>query len=377
MNQITERSQAVVSVNLEKMPIYFLGSAKESALLHEEIIRSGKPLVLADKTDKGKGWKLSISPSAIYGLLTGFDQDVFAVIQYKLCETARKNGACPEQLTLWLSEFPRIMKLEKQGALYDRIRESVRRLSETTIYHENFVKVRTETLESHEYFQDSALKLIDYRVTRQESVVKQDSSEVRREYMEISIPEWLQRDINTNMTTAFDPELYFTLSGDRARRLYRFLEIIRYKKICTVHKEKILTELTLQNVSTNQNRNIKRAIDPLVTIGYLEAYQINENTIEFTFTDYKRAAVSFHGPKTEPLDYREIDLVNQMMEYLKDEKSRPWYSKLARIVPDQMIYRCLSLTKETEQFDGLKTTRGAVFTDHIKRECLKQNISLT
>ena len=98
--QTATQSKTLVSVNIEKMPLYFLGSSKECQRLHKSIIESGKPLVLFDTIQNGKGYKLSISPSAVYGLLTGFDQDIFAVIQCKLYEATKKGGVCPEELTL-------------------------------------------------------------------------------------------------------------------------------------------------------------------------------------------------------------------------------------------------------------------------------------
>jgi len=375
-NQTTTQSKTLVSVNIEKMPLYFLGSSKECQRLHKSIIESGKPLVLFDTIQNGKGYKLSISPSAVYGLLTGFDQDIFAVIQCKLYEATKKGGVCPEELTLWLSEFPKIMKIQKTGKLYEHIRESVRRLSETTVYHENFVKARTERQEDLTFFQDTSLKLIYYKMTRHESVMKENSPLVQRQYLEIGIPKWLQNDINSNYTTAFDPDLYFTLSGDRPRRLYRFLELIRYEKVRKVPYRKILTELTMTNIATNINRNLKRIIEPLVDIGYLESYQINDDHINFFFKEIKSSFISFQNSKQEPLSLHQQDMVQTMLDLLKDDKSRDWYSHIARIIPEDVIHLCLSLTKETEQVDGIKISRGAVFTDHIKRECARREISL-
>jgi hypothetical protein len=375
-NQSTPQTKTLVSVNIEKMPLYFLGSSKECQRLHKSIIESGKPLILYDTIQNGKGYKLSISPSAVYGLLTGFDQDVFAVIQCKLYEATKKGGTCPDELTLWLSEFPKIMKIQKTGKLYEHIRESVRRLSETTIYHENFVKARTERQEDLAFFQDTALKLIHYKMMRHETVMKENSPLVQRQYIAIGIPKWLQNDINSNYITAFDPDLYFTISGDRPRRLYRFLELIRYEKVRKVPYRKILTELTMTNIATNINRNIKRIIDPLVDIGYLESYQINDDHINFFFKDVKSSFVSFQNSKQEPLNFQQQEIVETILGLLKDDKSRDWYNHIARTIPEEVIHLCLSLTKETEQIDGIKTSKGAVFTDHIKRECARREISL-
>ena len=363
---------SLVSVNLEKMPLYFFGSSKEREKLEVEIKSSGKPHTLLDVFQDGKGYKLSFSPSSVYGLLTGFDQDVLAAIQYKIYEQTKADGICPKRIRISLLEFPKIMRLNKSGVLYERVRESIKRLSETTVYHENFVKVRKSSAERLEVFQETALKLIDYKGFQKEELKKGGNPAWQKQFIDVEIPDWLQNDINTNYTTAFDPDIYFSLPGDRPRRLYRFLELIRYEQVRTVSYDKILAELTLMNVKTNTNRNIKRAIDPLIECKYLKSYQLTDQNIVFVFTDVKRK--HFPSRVTQELSVPQLDLLSRMKALLGDQSGDESFRRIALNVPGQIIEICLSQTKDISLSGKVRTNKAAVFTDLIKRECAQKNI---
>jgi hypothetical protein len=71
-------------------------------------------------------------------------------------------------------------------------------------------------------------------------------------------------------------------------------------------------------------------------------------------------------------------MVQQLASELNDEKSIPFFRGLVSKFTDHedMIYKCLSLTRETQELTGIKKSRGAVFTDHIKREAEKLGIEL-
>jgi len=74
-------------------------------------------------------------------------------------------------------------------------------------------------------------------------------------------------------------------------------------------------------------------------------------------------------------------LVEEMLRILGDERSRPFYTKLARqAVGDprlqDLIYRCLSEVKEEEHEGWIRTTKGAVFVDKLKRYCQEWGIDL-
>jgi c-di-GMP-binding flagellar brake protein YcgR len=55
-------------------------------------------------------------------------------------------------------------------------------------------------------------------------------------------------------------------------------------------------------------------------------------------------------------------LVEKILEVCRDMKSSRFYSKVARILPDEVIFRFLSEIKE----DRTITNRGAVFTAKVE-----------
>jgi hypothetical protein len=289
----------------------------------------------------------------------------------KLYEQTKQEGECPKKVRISLLEFPKTMRLNKSGVLYDRIRESIKRLSETTIYHENFVKVRKTSAEELQVFQETALKLLDYKGFQKEELKKGGNPAWQKLFVEIEVPEWLQNDINTNYTTAFDPNIYFSLSGDRTRRLYRFLELIRYDKVKTVSYEKILAELTLSNIKTNINRNIKRAVEPLLACKYLESYQLTDANIVFVFSEVKKKQfrVSYN------LTPQQVDFLERMQSLLGDP-GNDMFKRIAFNVPTHIIEMCLGQTKDISLSGRVRTNKIAVFTDLIKRECKQKGIKI-
>lgn len=69
-------------------------------------------------------------------------------------------------------------------------------------------------------------------------------------------------------------------------------------------------------------------------------------------------------------------LVEDMVTYLGDKKSLGFYRKIAKTCPAQLVYRALGETKEAALSKRIKTTKGAYFTDLIKRLAIEQRVNL-
>ena len=65
-------------------------------------------------------------------------------------------------------------------------------------------------------------------------------------------------------------------------------------------------------------------------------------------------------------------LVEKILEVCKDTKSARFYSKVARALPDDMIFRFLSEIKQDPKIKN----RGAVFTSKVKRYVSQYRLSL-
>ncbi len=94
--------------------------------------------------------------------------------------------------------------------------------------------------------------------------------------------------------------------------------------------------------------------------------------------EFSKVPIEAIGKSNTLLKIKREGLVQQLAEELSDAKSIPFFRSLVSKFTDHedMIYKCLSLTRETQELAGIKTSRGAVFTDHIKREAEKLGIDL-
>lgn len=65
-------------------------------------------------------------------------------------------------------------------------------------------------------------------------------------------------------------------------------------------------------------------------------------------------------------------LVEKILEVCRDTKSARFYARVARALPDEVIFRFLS---EIKQDDRIKN-RGAVFTSKVKQYTSRHKLSL-
>ena len=89
------------------------------------------------------------------------------------------------------------------------------------------------------------------------------------------------------------------------------------------------------------------------------------------FERLPRAGVPLANPEEEVQG-----LVESMVEVLGDEHSRPFYTKVARACPSNVIYRLLSEVKDDWLQGRVRKSKGALFTDKIKRYAKERGIDL-
>jgi hypothetical protein len=69
-------------------------------------------------------------------------------------------------------------------------------------------------------------------------------------------------------------------------------------------------------------------------------------------------------------------LVEEILRVTGDEESRAFYQRVARLCPTDLLYRVLSEVKDEWRRGLIRTTKGAVFTDKLKRLCREWGIEL-
>ncbi len=366
-----------IDVNIEKMPVVFFGSKEKKRALEKKIFESGEPYEISSVTSKDGGVikKLSIAPNAAYGLPTEFDQDIIVVVFYHLYDLNKKIGYCPRKIRVPLSDFPKIMELSKGGRLYKNIERSVERISGCEIYQDKFVTVKEKN--GHlKIYEKISLKLFHFNGIHKEEKTTQKGKKVKKYYLDFEIPEWVVNNIENLYTTEFDIRKYFLMKGGRTKKLYRFLELIRYNKVVPISYEKLKGELWIEEKEMfHIRRTLERNLTPLVKSGYLTDFKFTDDGVVVTFSSVKK-----RKPQMQ-LTFEEMaqqeSLVSMMLEKLGDAQSENFYHKVTQRYPEDLIYKCLSLTQEVIETQKIKKSKGAVFTDILKREGEKLGMALS
>ena len=126
------------------------------------------------------------------------------------------------------------------------------------------------------------------------------------------------------------------------------------------------TNNTTINTTINITKNVKENNDDLTSdLSHFKRYDL-------------KAPKEAIGNSEILIKIQRENIAQDLAKELNDEKSLPFFRNLALKFLDHtdIIYKCLSLTRETQELAGIKTSRGAVFTDHIKREAEKLGIEI-
>ncbi len=377
LETIKEKELMRIDVNIEKMPIVFFGSKQKKRALEKKIFESGEPYEISSVTNEDGSVvkKLSIAPNAVYGLPAEFDQDIIVVVFYHLYDLNKKLGYCPRKIRIPLSDFPKIMYLKYHGRLYKDIERSAYRISEFGIYQEKFVTVK-EKNGNLKIYEEKTLKLFHFNGIYKEEKNTKKGKKIKKYYLDLDTPDWVRNNIENLYTTEFDIRKYFLAKGGRTRKLYRLLEFIRYNKTVLISYEKLQKELWIDEKETYHLRQaLKRSFAPLVKSGYLTDFKFNEDRVVVTFSSVKKRKPQMQLTFEEMA--RQESLVSMMLEKLGDIQSDNFYHKVAQRYPEDLIHKCLSLTQEVIETQKIKKSKGAVFTDILKREGEKMGIVLS
>ena len=159
------------------------------------------------------------------------------------------------------------------------------------------------------------------------------------------------------------------------------------------------SSVTLLRSSVKQSRSSKKQQGSSETKDEVVAQNITNNTTNITINSTKNVAAEKVDETSDLTKLKRYDfkaskgdlstndtllkikregLVQQMMQELDDQKSENYFRSIVSKLEgyEELIHKCLSLTRETQEITGIKTSRGAVFTDHIKREAQKIKIEL-
>jgi len=367
-----------VDKNFERLPIFYFGK-DEKKILHE-IIEKKNFIQVKEKIANGEKFFI-LNPSANYGLLKGFDQDVYMAIIKIFNHWAKKLGYCPKTLNVLFGELCSIMKITKKGKNFRDIESSLVKFDNTSFATGKTVYIRGRN-RIDQYYNKESCFIFRVKIERKESTYTDKNTGEKKTYIKklvatITLDDWLKNNIENGYTTDIDTEYYFNaIKGGRTRCLYKTLNYIRYQSPVFVPYEKLIEKLTIESKELfHIKRDIKRAVESLIESGFLTKIEFNESNVAFYFKQIKKKKIERPQLDEETISKQKA-LVMDMLEALGDIKSEKFYFKVAQLVPDELIYKCLSLVREVLETSQIKKSRGAIFVDILKKECLQRNIKL-
>lgn len=202
--------------------------------------------------------------------------------------------------------------------------------------------------------------------------LKKDSLNKRGYILYIEAGEEFWESIKNNYIKSLNISFYFGLETPTAKALYTFLDKKAYQN------ETFYIELynlaSKIGISTSQpkkyiKRLLKEASDILTNKRFLEYYEFKKiNSSE---------VIIFHFNK-EYLSKEEREIAQKQEEYVRliikdifkvvgDQKSIAFYDRVARNVPQDLIYRVLSEVRDAELNGEIKTTKTRLFAYLIRK----------
>ncbi len=384
-------------VNLLSYPFFALSRAeirKKTKTEYRAIIRrAGKEIEVL--------WQ--VSSNAEYGYPGPFDQRVHKAIEEILNEMPL---SIRNPIGFSMYDLCRRMGMGRMGGTdYKKIKEALERIVATTVKSSGtfYAKGRKKWI-------DDVFHLYDRVIFKGEQLP--DGSIAETNFLFLS--SWYLESINSRYVRPLDYDHYKSLQSNISRRLYELLGVkfygilrlglahlcYRYSTLCQ------LLPLTPQRYLSKARQILDPAHRELRRTGFLakvEWEHMEEQPSDWLIYYYPgpraKAEVEQYQPLEEPLlpedeaetqlalplperqgrlnkELEQQALVKNMLETLEDEGSRAFYEKVAKLCPSDLIYRCLSEVKDEARRGQIRISKGAAFTDKIKRYCQQYGIEL-
>jgi len=343
-------------MNLAEYPIQLL--TKEVPEETKTIEWHGE-VTLKDGRKKEASW--IVTGSDKYGLPRYPDRDVLLAIMYYW----HKQGfESPRVVINNLAEMLRLMNWGVSKLAYERLKESLNRIVHTGItaiysFWDNEIK---------DYLPYKAFTLF------QDAEISYTDAKKKRYALKISASEVLWKSVKNSYIKSLNATFYFSLKKPTAKALYAFLDKKAYKN--EEFSIEIYNLASRLGISTSQPKKkikqlLKEASEVLIDKRFLRYYEFKKAS------DQKSELIVFYFNK-EYLSQEEIELREKHEEYVKlivsdildvvgDTKSKAFYEKVARAVPQEVIYRALSEVKYANLSGEIKTTKAKLFTHLIKK----------
>lgn len=194
---------------------------------------------------------------------------------------------------------------------------------------------------------------------------------------------------NSILIAGFDSKFFHSLKPLEQRLAIYLTKVFRSQ---TMHKRDLVKFADQVPIYVKQTKHIKQQIkrtcSGLMEKGFdlLESFEFEKGLHKQEFIVFRRSGAlpkTFSGKeKTGQFFGKGVDqtvtgfLVEDILKVCEDNKSIDFYRKVARLMPEDTIYRALSEVKETRDLGKIKNSKGALFTNLIKKYALEQGIEI-
>jgi len=195
---------------------------------------------------------------------------------------------------------------------------------------------------------------------------------------------------NSVLIADFDSQFFHSLTPTEQKISWYLTKVFRSQPINKRELLEFAGQLPLEVKEAKYiKRQIKRACEGLIDKGFgklagcdfIKGVDGKTEMVVFRRTgakggvDIKKRSKGTDGDVQK--EHFRIDLlVEDILEICGDEKSADFYRKVARCMPDEIIYRTLSEVKEVRDLGEIKKSEGAIFTSLIKKHANERGIKL-
>jgi len=402
-----EEDQVRAEVNLLTLPFFALSRKGlkdiQEICYHDVVTRGGKRVEIF--------WR--VSANVRQGFPGPFDKEVHKAIEQILSEQLRSRSLpLKNPIPLGsLYELCRRMGINSSGKNYRRIKEALKRITLTGVESRGAFYCR-----GRGQWVEDVFHLYERVVFKGERL--EDGSVADQNYLYLG--SWYLQNINALYLKPLDYAYYRGLRSTVARRLYELLGVkfygllrrgggaqpriqYRYSTLCQ------LLPLTRQRHPSKAREKLGPAHEELIKTGFLAdvewqaaaaregeepdwllvyapgprawAEAARSTLAPGTAEAQALAPGSRSGAEGEGAEAEVRGIVEEIVRALGDERSRAFYAQLARRAVEEprlrdLIYRCLSEVKEDWREGRIRTSKGAVFVDKLKRYCKERGIDL-
>src|SRR5215211_7225113 len=266
-----------VEVNLEEAPLFMFKRRDR----HEDSTEARNTVLTKDGNRLEQYWRITAHRD--FGLPGPQDQDVFVAV---MTIVSRRGGIPPDgRISFTLYELLEILGKTHAGKNYDDLRNSLDRLSETSIYAENaFYSKADEDFRSHRF------RMWSVHFSRKKRQGRAS------EHHTLRFDDILVRSYNASYLKSLDSDFYYDLKRPLARSLYKLIDVKRKEALSWSVELEGLRQLLSMPESYKYPSAIRRQLEPvhreLVEKGFLSRADFEERGRGATRANLVRYRVS-------------------------------------------------------------------------------------